>query len=98
MSKYVIAEFCETSGMSLIIVKAESKLHALQDYFDVETDPDGHLYLDAEALVADQERELGYDLAIIKVGKKTKDSDTEDVEYESEVDFSPWPFPESRPE
>jgi hypothetical protein len=98
MSKYVIAEFCETTGMSLTIVKAESKLHALQDYFDVETDPDGHLYLDAEALVADQERELGYDIGIIKVGKKTKTSDEEDAELEYDEGYTSWPFPEEKPE
>ena len=89
MSKYVISEFSETSGISQVVVKADSKLKALLDYFDVETDTDGHLYLDAEALVADMGHELGYDISIIKVSKSPK---------ELEPDFSPWPFPTDRPE
>ena len=97
MSKYVIAEYSETAGLSQTIVKAESRLHALQDYFDVETDIEGHLYLDEESLVADMGHELGYDINIVKVGKKSKELKAEDEE-EYEVDFTPWPFPTERPE
>jgi hypothetical protein len=96
MSKYVIAEFSETAGLSQTIVRAESKLHALQDYFDVETDTEGHLYLDVESLVADMGHELDYDISIIKVGKKSKDAEPEEEDYH--VDFTPWPFPTERPE
>ena len=88
MTKYVIAEFSETSGMSLTIVKAESKLHALQDYFDVETDTEGHLYLDVESIVSDHGHELGYDFDIIRTSKKSEWNDP---------DFTPWPFPMERP-
>lgn len=95
MRKYVIAEFCETSGLSQTIVKAESKLHALQDYFEVETDTDGHLYLDVESLVADMGHELGYDISIVRVGKKTQNAEPEE---EFEADYTPWPFPTERPE
>jgi hypothetical protein len=96
MSKYVIAEFSETSGLSQTIVKAESKLHALQDYFDVETDSEGHLYLDIESLVADRSLELGFDISIVKVGKKPVEAESEEDDYQ--VDFTPWPFPTERPE
>lgn len=97
MTKYVIAEFSETTGLTQTVVKAESKLHALQDYFDVETDTEGHLYLDVESLVADMEHELGFDISIIKVSKKPADTEPEEVD-ECQVDFTPWPFPTSRPE
>jgi hypothetical protein len=97
MTKYVIAEFSETTGLTQTVVKAESKLHALQDYFDVETDTEGHLYLDVESLVADMGHELGYDISIMKVGKKSRDSEPEEVD-EYQVDYSPWPFPTKRPE
>jgi hypothetical protein len=97
MTKYVIAEFSETSGLDQTIVRAESKLHALQDYFDVETDTEGHLYLDVESLVADMGHELGYDISIIKVGKKPKDDELQE-EDDYQVDFTPWPFPTERPE
>lgn len=95
MPKYVIAEFSETSGISQVIIEADSKLHALQDYFDVEIDLDGHLYLDAESLIADMGHELGYDIAIIKVSKKPK---IIEEEVEESEDYTPWPFPTSYPE
>lgn len=95
----MIAEFNECTGLNQTIVKAESKLHALQDYFDVETDIDGHLYLDVESLVADMGHELGFDINIIKVGKKSRDAEPEEEEEEDyQVDFTPWPFPTERPE
>jgi hypothetical protein len=97
MTKYVIAEFSETIGLTQTIVKAESKLHALQDYFDVETDTEGHLYLDVESLVADMGHELGFDISIIKVGKKPKDDELKE-EDEYQVDYTPWPWPSDRPE
>ena len=90
MRKYVIAEFDEAAGLTQTIVKADSKLHALQDYFDVETDTEGHLYLDIESLVADMGYRLDYDISIVKVGKKSQDHEPEE---EFEVDFTPWPFP-----
>ena len=96
MRKYVIAEFSETSGLTQTIVKAESKLHALQDYFDVETDTEGHLYLDVESLVADMGHELGYDISIVRVVKKTQEVEPEEEEFEA--DYTPWPFPTERPE
>ena len=89
MSKYVIAEFSESSGLIQTVVKAESKLKALQEFFDVETDTDGHMYLDVESLVADMGYELGYDISIVKI-IKTKNL--------SDPDYTPWPFPTERPE
>ena len=97
MRKYVIAEFCETSGLTQTIIKAESKLHALQDYFDVETDTEGHLYLDVESLVADMGHELDYDISIVRVVKKPRDIEPEEPD-DYEADYTPWPFPTERPE
>lgn len=97
MRKYVIAEFDENSGLSQTIVKADSKLHALQDYFDVETDTEGHLYLEVESLVADMGYRLDYDISIVRVDKKSRDAEPEEAD-EYEVDFTPWPFPTERPE
>lgn len=96
MTKYVIAAFDECNGLTQTIIKAESKLHALQDYFDVETDIEGHLYLDEESLVADMGHELGHDISIMKISKKSKDVEPEEVD-EYQVDYSPWPFPTERP-
>jgi hypothetical protein len=96
MTKYVIAEFSESYGLSQMIVKAESKLHALQYYFGVGTDTEGPLYLNLESLVADMGYELGFDINIIKVGKKPKDDELQD-KNDYQVDFTPWPFPTKRP-
>ena len=95
MTKYVISEFCESSGLSQTIIQADSKINALLDYFDVETDLDGHLYLDVESLVADMGHELGHDVSIIKVSKKPKVIEEEE-DYEE--GYTPWPFPTSYPE
>lgn len=89
MSKYVIAEFSECSGLTQTVVNAECKLDALLEFFDVETDIDGHIYLDVESLVADMGHELGYDISIVKVLKNKKFLDP---------DYTPWPFPTRQPE
>lgn len=94
MPKYVIAEFSETSGISQTIIEADNKVDALLDYFDVETDLDGHVYLDAESLIADMGHERGYDISIIKVSKKPKMIEEED----EPEDYTPWPFPTTYPE
>lgn len=95
MRKYVIAEFDGAAGLTQTIVKADSKLHALQDYFNVESDTEDHLYLDVESLVADMGYRLDYDISILRVDKKSRDAEPEE---EFEVDFTPWPFPTERPE
>jgi hypothetical protein len=89
MSKYVIAKVSDCGGITQTLVKAESKLKALLEYFDIETDQDGHLYLDVESLLADVGYELGYDINILKVSKTKKELDP---------DYSPWPFPTTQPE
>lgn len=89
MAKYVIAEFSECSGLTQTVINAERKLDALLEFFDVELDVDGHMYLDVESLVTEMGHELGYDISIIKVAKTKTLSDPE---------YTPWPFPTERPE
>lgn len=89
MTKYVISEFSESGGITQEVVVAESKLQAMLQYFNVVTDADGHFYLDLESVVADHDRELGYDINIIKIVKTKKLLDP---------GYTPWPFPTERPE
>lgn len=89
MTKYVISQFTEDSGIIQEVVKAETKLEAFLDYLDVTHEDDRAFFQDVESLLSNYDLELGYDINIIKVSKRPKWEDP---------DYSPWPFPTARPE
>ena len=94
MTKYVISSFTHQTGIEQQIIKADSKLEALIEYFDNEcTDTNGNKYLDEEHVASDNGMTLDWDISIIRVGKKSKE-----LEEDPDEGTTPWPWPNTYPE